>query len=72
MDEHRWTRITLPFIALLFDHQCHQLKEFAAGQLNATACELKLIAITGNQRESPARDSEKLTVSEPVSTEAAV
>jgi glycosyltransferase involved in cell wall biosynthesis len=64
--------LTLPFIALLIDHRYHQLKEFVAGQLDAVARELKLVSITGNQRQPPARDSESLTVSEPVSTEATV
>src|SRR6185436_12863353 len=46
---HPWVwmlPLTLPFAALLIDHQYHQLKDVVAAQLDASARELKLVRIT--------------------------
>jgi hypothetical protein len=62
--------LTLPFAALLIDDRYHQLKELVAAQFETSARESKLVAIRRDQRKTSSRDSERLPLAEPASTEA--
>ena len=59
-----WTLpLTLPFAALLIDHQHHQLKDVVAAHLDAAARELKLVRIARDQGRPSPDDSKGLALS---------
>jgi hypothetical protein len=64
--------LTLPFAALLIDHQYHQLKDMVAAQLDAVARELKLVRVAQATQPHSAPASRKLPMAEPASTGATV
>jgi GT2 family glycosyltransferase len=64
--------LTLPFAALLIDHQYHQLKDIVAAQLDASARELKLVRIARREGKSLPDDSKGLALAPRASTTATV
>jgi GT2 family glycosyltransferase len=60
--------LTLPFAALLIDHQYHQLKELVAGQFDDVARELKLVRIASRPDKSVSSDPAGQTAPKPDAT----